>query len=135
MWLQLQQFYLTLFSHWAVPPHNQSCTIWRYWCHQCWAVSLVGRRMTVVLSLMFNDHESAGHVEHTCYDPSSHPSSAGNRESIKIMFNFLHTSNFIFAMHFKRAFHSIKKRSILFYFYCILKTWKSSLKWTLWNEI
>lgn len=87
--------------------------------------------MSVVLSLMFNDHESAGHVEHTCYDPSSHPSSAGNRESIKIMFNFLQTYNFIFAMHFKRAFHSIKKRSILFYFCCILKTLKSTFKWTL----
>ena len=87
--------------------------------------------MSVVSLLMFSDHESAGHVEYTRYDPSSPPSSAGNRESIKIMFHFLQTYNFIFAMHFKRAFHSIKKRSILFYVDCILITLKSTFKWTL----
>ena len=70
--------------------------------------------MSVVLSLMFNDHESAGHVEHTCYDPSSTPSSAGNRESIKIMFNFLHTSNYYLQCISKEL--SIQLKNGPFYF-------------------
>ena len=87
--------------------------------------------MSVVLSLMFNDHESAGHVEHTCYDPSSTPSSAGNRESIKICsISFKHIILYLQCIS-KELSIQLKNGPFYFLFDCILKTLKSTFKWTL----
>ena len=56
--------------------------------------------------------------------PSSHPSSAGNRESIKIMFNFLHTSNYYLQCISKELSIQLKNGPFYFLFDCILKTLK-----------